>query len=89
MQLGQVPPGFTWIIRDLVVTSLAAASHVFTLYVVTAGQQQVDLIRSSALAVQTTTHVEIRQALNVGDTLLLYTAQGAVNGMVTAYVFEA
>lgn len=86
LQIGAVPDGKHWIIRDLVVFNGFAAESGMTVYLQTGSG--IIMLWSLAAAPLSTTHLELRQAANFGDELWASSAGGGCQVLVTGYELD-
>lgn len=78
-------PGTT-IIRDVVLHNLHSAPQVLGLFLTSTQGENIWLIRKLAVPTGESLHVDLRQELEVGETLSMSTDLGPASIAVTAYV---
>lgn len=78
------PVGATSIIRDILVVNLGGTGGVFNLHV-TSGSLTTYVAASQSQAALETFHLDLRQVMEVGDTLTFTSGNNPFSVMVTGY----
>lgn len=81
------PPNQTSVIRDFVLTNPTASAALVNLYIRSGGLAAA-LLFSPIFAANQTTHVQLRQVLEVGDELRFVSSIAGVQVVVTGYALN-
>lgn len=83
-----VPAGTRLIVRDLVLGNGTATAADLIIYMAVPGPQNVVIFHQS-VPPGTATHVDMRQAVNPGETLHIIAPAGAMSWSLTGYFFSS